>query len=89
MAATAGIRTEAGISNSKTLEIGDRAALEGITPLEVMHSVMKARLEAGDQDGALIAANMAAPYMHSRLAATHRKEDQDRYDLGPPDRAER
>jgi hypothetical protein len=50
-----------GISNSKTLEIGDRAALEGITPLEVMHSVMKARLEAGDQDGALIAANTKRP----------------------------
>src|SRR5947209_16637788 len=62
-----------GIPNSKTLEIRDRAAREGITPLEVMLSVMKARLDAGDQDGALVAANMAAPYMHSRLTATEVK----------------
>src|SRR5947209_7490139 len=62
-----------GIPNSKTLEIRDRAAQDGITPLEVMLSIMKARLEAGDQGGALIAANMAASYMHSRLAATEFK----------------
>jgi hypothetical protein len=62
-----------GIPNSKTLEIRDRAAQEGITPLEVMLDIMKERLDAGDQDGALVAANMAAPYMHSRLAATEVK----------------
>jgi hypothetical protein len=64
-----------GIPNSKTLEIRDRAAREGITPLEVMLSIMKERLAAGNQDGALVAANMAAPYMHSRLAATAVKMD--------------
>jgi hypothetical protein len=34
---------------------------------------MKQQLDAGDQEGALVAANMAAPYMHSRLAATEVK----------------
>jgi hypothetical protein len=64
-----------GIPNSKTLEIRDRAAREGNAPLEVMLSIMKERLATGDQDGALVAANMAAPYMHSRLAATEVKMD--------------
>src|SRR5215472_14811927 len=64
---------KAGIPNSKTLEIRDRASREGNTPLEVMLGIMKERLVVGDQDGALVAANMAAPYMHSRLAATEVK----------------
>jgi hypothetical protein len=57
------------------LEIRDRAAREGTTPLEVMLSIMKERLATGNQDGALAAANMAAPYMRSRLAATEVKMD--------------
>ena len=68
-----GSRAKARYPNSKTLQIRDRAAQEGITPLQVMLSIMKQRLEAGDQDGALAAANMAAPYIHSRLAATEVK----------------
>ena len=38
-----------------------------------MLDIMQERLAAGDQGGALVAANMAAPYMHSRLAATEVK----------------
>jgi hypothetical protein len=38
-----------------------------------MLDIMQERLAAGDQGGALAAANMAAPYMHSRLAATEVK----------------
>src|SRR6516165_2776755 len=50
-----------GIPNSKTLEIRDRAAREGNTPLEVILSIMNERLATGDQDGALVAVNVAPP----------------------------
>ena len=82
---------KAGIPNSKTLEIRDRAAREGNTLLEVMLSIMKDRLATGDQEGALVAANMAAPYMHSRLAATEVKmeaEVRSRVISGEPMKAE-
>ena len=43
-------------------------AIDEITPLATMHLVMTARLRAGDDAGALIAAE-AAPYMHTRLTS--------------------
>ena len=43
-------------------------AIDEITPLATMHLVMTARLRAGDDAAALIAAE-AAPYMHTRLTS--------------------
>jgi hypothetical protein len=40
------------------------------TPLQVMHAVMHVRLERNDLDGALTAAEKAAPYCHAKLAMT-------------------
>jgi hypothetical protein len=45
------------------------AAAEGITPLEVMLRVMRERWETQDKDGALAAAEKAAPYLHAKLAS--------------------
>jgi hypothetical protein len=41
-----------------------------ISPLDCMMGVMKIRIEAGDYEGALLAAREAAPYCHSKLAMT-------------------
>jgi hypothetical protein len=41
-----------------------------LSPLEVMQAVMLLRINKGDYDGALVAAEKAAPYMHPRLNAT-------------------
>ena len=40
------------------------------TPLQIMYAVMQIKLERGDPDGALVAAEKAAPYVHARLNAT-------------------
>jgi hypothetical protein len=40
------------------------------TPLQIMYAVMQIKLEKGDPDGALVAAEKAAPYVHARLNAT-------------------
>lgn len=66
-----------GTANKKTREIADRAAAEGITPLEYMLKVMRADipddLEPRDRLAAenmrFEAAKAAAPYIHPRLAA--------------------
>jgi hypothetical protein len=58
-----------GGKNRKSREIADRAAAEGITPLEVMLHTMRAHYEAGDFDAASAVAKDAAPYVHPRLAA--------------------
>lgn len=68
---------KAGSATKKTREIADKAAEEGITPLEFMLNVM--RTEASDEmdskELAIVwglrfeAAKAAAPYIHPRLAA--------------------
>lgn len=55
-----------GGQNRKSREIADRAAAEGITPLEYLLKVM--RDENGDSETRLDAAKAAAPYVHPRLA---------------------
>jgi hypothetical protein len=45
-------------------------AIDGILSLQAMLAVMTARLKAGDHDGALLAAEAAAPYVHPKLAST-------------------
>jgi hypothetical protein len=39
-----------------------------VTPLDAMLGVLKIRIEEGDYDGALVAAEKAAPYCHAKLA---------------------
>jgi hypothetical protein len=40
------------------------------TPLQVMHAVMLTKIEQGYYDGALVAAEKAAPYSHAKLNTT-------------------
>jgi hypothetical protein len=50
-----------------------QAFLDGglrISPLEAMLGVLKIRIEEGDYDGALVAAEKAAPYCHAKLAVS-------------------
>jgi hypothetical protein len=73
-----GDRNKPGPRQHAKLIFGDdfRAALlEEIraTPLEVMHAVMMLRVSKGDYDGALVAAEKAAPYCHARLTASEVK----------------
>lgn len=56
-----------GGKNRKTREIADRAAAEGITPLEYMLKVLRDDdMDAARRDDM---AKAAAPYMHPRLAS--------------------
>jgi len=56
-----------GSASRKTREIADRAAEEGLTPLEFMLQVM--RNEANEPRERLSAAVAAAPYIHPKLAS--------------------
>ena len=56
-----------GAATKKTREIADRAAQEGITPLELMLRIM--RDETADMRDRMDMAKCAAPYIHPRLSA--------------------
>lgn len=72
----AGAGRKPGGRNRKSREIADRAASEGITPLEVMLRAMREHYDAERWDLAAGVAKDAAPYMHPRLAAIeHSGED--------------
>ncbi len=65
-----------GSATRKTREIADRAATEGITPLEYMLQVMRSpsdhedpRIQTAREQMRFEAAKAAAPYIHPRLAA--------------------
>jgi hypothetical protein len=58
-----------GSATKKTRAIADKAAAEGITPLEVMLEAMNAFRSAGDLEKAASFAKDAAPYIHPKLAA--------------------
>lgn len=65
---------KAGTANVKTREIANRAAAEGITPLEVMLQAMRDVYggSSGKERNAAAAfglAKDAAPYMHAKIAA--------------------
>ena len=71
-----GAGRKAGSATRRTREIADRAAENGITPLEYMLEVMRAPSEHEDVRVMLAreamrfeAAKAAAPYVHPRLAA--------------------
>lgn len=65
-----------GSATKRTREIADRAAEEGITPLEYMLKIMRDESQHEDERVQIArdalrfeAAKAAAPYMHPRLAA--------------------
>lgn len=58
-----------GAATKKTRAIADKAAEEGITPLEVMLEAMNESRNAGDLAAAAGFAKDAAPYIHPKLAA--------------------
>lgn len=72
-----GAGRKAGSSTTKTREIADKAAQEGITPLEYMLHVMRNEpredMEPRDYLQAVVlrfeAAKAAAPYIHPKLSA--------------------
>jgi len=53
----------------KTTEIAQKAAGEGVLPLQVMLEAMRAHYAAGDLDRAAAFAKDAAPYQHPRKQA--------------------
>lgn len=73
-----GAGRKAGSASTKTRDIADKAASEGITPLEFMLEIMRKEELAEDADPAQIlahqamrfeAAKAAAPYIHPKLSA--------------------
>jgi hypothetical protein len=66
-----------GSATKKTREIAERAAADGITPLEVMIQAMRSHYEANRLDEAASIAKDAAPYMHPRLQAIQHSGDPD------------
>lgn len=64
-----------GSANRKTQEIANKAADEGITPLEYMIEVMRNVDESPAMR--LDAAKSAAPYLHPRLQTTTVRGDED------------
>lgn len=64
---------KAGSANLKTRAIADKAAREGITPLEVLLRAMLAELKQDNIKEAAAYARDAAPYMHPRLSAVAAK----------------
>ncbi len=86
-----------GSANKRTREVADKAAADGITPLEVMLNTMKALWEdALDDDGkltniekALAACSVgkdAAPYMHPRMQQIQAQIDQTVRERSPESR---
>lgn len=83
--ARAGAGRKKGSATQKTREIADRAAEEGITPLEYMLQVMRTEPSADMEPRELLqaitlrfeAAKAAAPYIHPRLSAVEVKGDPD------------
>lgn len=64
----------AGAATVKTREAADRAAAEGITPLEYMLKIL--RDETAEPKDRMWAAQTAAPFMHPRLnAVDHSSRD--------------
>jgi hypothetical protein len=65
-----------GTRNKRTVEVLERAAKLGITPLQVMLENMKVLYEEGDLWGAHMAAVDAAPYLHPKLQSITAHVDQ-------------
>lgn len=64
----------AGAVNTRSREVANRAAAEGLTPLDYMLTVL--RNEDADPKDRMWAAEKAAPYVHPKLAnIAHTGED--------------
>lgn len=80
-----GAGRKAGSATRKTREVADKAAQEGITPLEFMLNIMRGKPpEDADVTQKIAwemqrfeAAKAAAPYIHPRLSSTEMKLDAD------------
>lgn len=70
-----GAGRKVGSASKRTREIANKAAAEGITPLEVMLQTMRDAWDSEDRKTATEMAIAAAPYIHPRLAATEMKVD--------------
>ena len=57
-----------GTANKKTRELADKAAAQGITPLEYMLGILRAKRSTDELKR--WAAEKAAPYIHPRLQST-------------------
>lgn len=66
-----GAGRKAGTANKKTREIANKAAEEGLMPLDYMLSVL--RNEQADAKDRMWAAEKAAPYVHAKLASVEHK----------------
>ena len=71
----AGAGRKPGAATERTRAIANRAAVEGITPLEVMLNAMRQYVAEGETEKAVAVARDAAPYCHARLASTTIKGD--------------
>lgn len=65
----AGAGRKPGTATQKSRVVADLVALTGTSPLEVLIDCMKKAQERGDERAAAQYANMAAPYVHARLAS--------------------
>ena len=57
---------KAGAATVKTREVADRAAAEGLTPLDYLLSIVRDDLK--DEAKRIDCAKAAAPYVHARLS---------------------
>jgi hypothetical protein len=73
----AGAGRKPGAATAKTREIADKAAEEGVTPLEVMLGAMRELWDNGNKQDAAQIAKDAAPYMHPRLSNIDLKAEHD------------
>jgi hypothetical protein len=62
-----------GVANKRTREIADRAAEQGITPLEYMLAVLRDENAVPERRDDM--AKAAAPYIHPRLSNVEAKID--------------
>ena len=67
-----------GAATKRTQELVNLALAEGVTPLEVMMTTMRAAWSEGNAEKAFEYAVHAAPYVHARLASTNMTVDDKR-----------
>ena len=66
-----------GAATKRTREIADKAATEGLTPLEVMLKAMNEHVAKKEWDAAAALAKDAAPYMHPKLQSVMHTGDKE------------
>lgn len=79
-----GAGRKVGAATEKTREIADKAATEGMLPLEYLLKIM--RDEGADEARRVDAAKAAAPYVHAKLSTIDHKTTDG--SMSPPSRIE-